>query len=103
MVSAMNPVINKAYAQLQVLSDDERNRMLHESRLKAQRDENSRMRGAIAEGLQQGLQQGAEAGRLAERIRMAKGMLANGLDGDLISQITGLSLNEIDALRGEQQ
>jgi predicted nucleotidyltransferase len=42
MVAAKNPMIEEAYCKLQVMSEDEANRMLYEARLKAQRDEYSR-------------------------------------------------------------
>jgi hypothetical protein len=44
------PVIRKAYRKLRVMSEDEANRMPCEARLKAQRDEYSRIQGAWQEG-----------------------------------------------------
>jgi hypothetical protein len=46
MATEKNPVIQEAYCKLQVMSEDEANRMLYEARLKAQRDEYSHIRGA---------------------------------------------------------
>jgi hypothetical protein len=42
MIAAKNPMIEEAYCKLQVMSEDEANRMIYEARLKAQRDEYSR-------------------------------------------------------------
>jgi hypothetical protein len=53
-----NPVIEEAYCKLQAMSGDEANRMIYEARLKAQRDEYSRMRGARQAGLTEGLGKG---------------------------------------------
>jgi hypothetical protein len=36
-----NPMIQEVYCTLQVMSEDEANRMIYEARLKAQRDEYS--------------------------------------------------------------
>jgi predicted transposase/invertase (TIGR01784 family) len=55
MVAEKNPVINEAYCKLQVMSEDEANRMIYEARLKARRDEYSRMRGAREEGREEGI------------------------------------------------
>jgi hypothetical protein len=46
MAAAKNPIINEAYCKLQVMSEDEANRMIYEARLKVQRDDYSRMQGA---------------------------------------------------------
>jgi hypothetical protein len=43
-------VIKEAYCKLQVMSEDEANRMIYEARLKARRDEYSRIQGALREG-----------------------------------------------------
>ena len=58
MASNTNPAVGEAYAKLQVISADERNRMLYEARLKAQRDERSRLRGAKNEGRAEGKAEG---------------------------------------------
>jgi hypothetical protein len=50
MLAEKNPVIREAYCKLQVMSEDEANRMLYEARLKAQRDEYSRVQGAWQKG-----------------------------------------------------
>jgi hypothetical protein len=43
-------LIREAYCKLQVMSEGEASRMLYEARLKAQRDEYSRVQGARQEG-----------------------------------------------------
>jgi hypothetical protein len=50
MLAERNPVIREAYCKLQVMSEDEANRMPCEARLKAQRDEYPRVQGARQEG-----------------------------------------------------
>jgi predicted transposase/invertase (TIGR01784 family) len=62
MIAAKNPIINEAYCKLQVMSDDEANRMIYEARLKAQRDDYSRMQGARREGREEIILQMAKHG-----------------------------------------
>jgi predicted transposase/invertase (TIGR01784 family) len=63
MVTEKNAVIKEAYCKLQVMSEDEANRMIYEARLKAQRDEYSRIRGALQKGLEKGHKEGRTEGR----------------------------------------
>jgi predicted transposase/invertase (TIGR01784 family) len=63
MVTEKNVVIKEAYCKLQVMSEDEANRMIYEARLKAQRDEYSRIRGALQKGLEQGHKEGRTEGQ----------------------------------------
>ncbi|MDR1301336.1 MAG: hypothetical protein LBK43_02560 [Treponema sp.] len=60
MIAEKNPLIEEAYCKLQVMSEDEGNRMIYEARLKAQRDEYSRIQGALQRGLEQGRREGRE-------------------------------------------
>jgi len=54
MLARQNPQINQAYAFLRELSADEATRLRNESRLKAKRDEWSRLAGAKQEGVEEG-------------------------------------------------
>ena len=51
------------------------------------------------EGIREGIEQGIEKGRYAEQISMAKAMKNKNMDINLISEITGLSIEEIRNLR----
>jgi predicted transposase/invertase (TIGR01784 family) len=90
MVAEKNPVIREAYCKLQVMSEDEANRMLYEARLKAQRDEYSRVQGARQEGRQEG-----EANAVK---KIAFEMNKHGMDASAIAAITHLSEGEVNAL-----
>ena len=79
MLATKSPVMKKAVGVLKKLSADERARMLYESREKARFDEMARLHGARTEG----------------KIEVAKQMLARGMDIALISELTGLSEDEI--------
>jgi predicted transposase/invertase (TIGR01784 family) len=87
MLAEKNPMIEEAYCKLQVMSEDEANRMIYEARLKAQRDEYSRMQGALRKGRQ-------ERDREIARNLKHLGVLSF----EQIAQATGLSTDEIAAL-----
>jgi predicted transposase/invertase (TIGR01784 family) len=86
MLAEKNPMIEEAYCKLQVMSEDEANRMLYEARLKAQRDEYSRIQGALRKGRQEGRQE------------IARNLKNLGLSFEQIAQATGLSVDEIAVL-----
>ncbi|GHU56041.1 hypothetical protein AGMMS49975_18720 [Clostridia bacterium] len=83
MVAQTNPQIKKAVGVLQILSADERTRMLYESLEKARRDEESRLYGALQE----------------RDIEIAKALLAMGDGVDKIEKVTNLPREEIEKLR----
>lgn len=71
----------------------------YEESLKAYRDWFSVM--ATAElrgeerGKEKGLKEGLEKGRIEERLRNARGLKARGVDAEIITQVTGLSVDDI--------
>jgi predicted transposase/invertase (TIGR01784 family) len=69
------------------MSEDEANRMIYEARLKAQRDEYSRLQGAFRKG---------EANYAKKVARNLKNLGV--LSVEQIAQATGLSVDEIAAL-----
>ena len=52
----------------------------------------------LEQGLEQGLEKGLEQGRNEERLQLIRKMVSRGMTPDLISDITGLSIEEIDTL-----
>jgi predicted transposase/invertase (TIGR01784 family) len=73
------------------MSEDEANRMIYEARLKAQRDDYSRIQGARREGREEGRKEGeAEATR-----KIILEMDRNGMDARTIAAITHVSEQEI--------
>jgi hypothetical protein len=81
----------EAYCKLQAMSEDEANRMIHEARLKARRDEYSRIRGARQERLQETVQKLKAMGVPIEQILLGDPV-------EKIAQATGLPVDEIAAL-----
>lgn len=49
----------------------------------------------LQQGLQQGLEQGVQKGTLEEALRIARMMLENGIDRDLVRLITGLLPDDV--------
>jgi predicted transposase/invertase (TIGR01784 family) len=98
MIAERNPVIKEAYCKLQVMSNDEANRMIYEARLKAQRDEYSRIQGAIQEGQKKGQTEGRKEGRKEIIVQMAE----HGMTAKTIASITLLSEGEVSGILGEK-
>ena len=108
MIIERNSEIRKANKEVEKLSQDKEERELYELRLKAIRDEeNIRLTGieeGMARGLRKGriqgrkagLKQGLEVGRNERNIEIAKNMLKKGMEIKDISEITGLSIEEIE-------
>jgi predicted transposase/invertase (TIGR01784 family) len=91
MVAQASPKLEKVVGKLLELSEDERARMLYESQVKEERDNRARMRGALEKGIAQG------------KIEIARKLLKRNMAIDEIVEDTGLSREEIEALRTESQ
>jgi predicted transposase/invertase (TIGR01784 family) len=97
MLAEKNPIINEAYCKLQEMSEDKANRMIYEARLKAQRDEYSRIEGALRKGREEGREEGeAKAAR-----KIILEMDKNGIGVKAIAAITHLSEWEVDGILKE--
>ncbi|GHU17643.1 hypothetical protein FACS189475_01780 [Betaproteobacteria bacterium] len=86
MLSDKNPQIKKTVGKLMALSEDERARMLAESREKLRRDIDARVTAA------------EEKGRKEERLAMARKLLGRGCPIEEVMEDTGLSRKEIQSL-----
>ena len=53
---------------------------------------------AREEGIEKGLEQGLERGRYEGQLEMIRKMLSKGLSLEVVSDVTGLSLEELDGL-----
>jgi predicted transposase/invertase (TIGR01784 family) len=91
-----NPAIRKAFAILEILSADQKTRLLAEMREKALRNERSELAAARKKGLEEGIEKGAtdKAKETAETL-LKMGVLST----EQISQATGLSVKEIRKLQ----
>ena len=52
----------------------------------------------LEQGLEKGLEQGLEQGRNEERLQLIRKMISRGMSPELISDMTGLSLKEINSM-----
>ena len=52
----------------------------------------------LEQGLERGLKQGLERGRHEERLELIRTMLSKGLSLEVVSDVTGLSLEELEAM-----
>ncbi|GHU44919.1 hypothetical protein AGMMS50289_14570 [Betaproteobacteria bacterium] len=84
----------KTIAKLAVLSEDERTRLLAESREKLQRDIFARERAAEEKGIEKGIEQG----RIEERLAFARKLLEDSRTIDEIMRYTSLSRAKIQSL-----
>mgnify|MGYP001259587698 CR=1 FL=1 len=83
LIKNQDPAIAKADKVLDWLSSDEETVRLYELREKAIHDEITRIKGAKEEGIKEGIRE------------VAKNMLDNNMNIDLVHKITGLSMEEL--------
>lgn len=91
--------IQKAYEDLEKLAADKHTRRLYELREKALLDERNTLYTAREEGREEGREQGLSLGEEREKRRVVREMLAQGLDDDLIRQISGFSQEQIERIK----
>ncbi len=106
-----NKKIEMAQDELDYLTGDEATKRLAELKEKWILDYNSGITSAVEQGLRDGLMQGREQGikqgreqgikqgEREEKLEIAKKMLIKGLNIELIRDITGLSIDEIEELK----
>lgn len=87
--------IEEAMELLEQISQDKELQRRIELRQKAILDQNS----AKTSNIQYGIKKGLEQGKLTEKIEIAKNMLAKNIEVSIISEVTGLSIEEIDKLK----
>jgi len=99
-----DPDIEDAEERYRLFVEDDVLREKYQDRIKAERDRRSQMIYAVRQGenrgLEQGLEQGLERGRQEERRELIRRMKAKGMSDDEIAELTGLSVEEIDAIIG---
>jgi hypothetical protein len=79
-------------------SQDAAARMAYDARMKALSDEKSRIEGALEEGMAKGIEKGIMKGKAETAIKL----LALGIDIQTIAEATGMTREEIEALRQVQ-
>ena len=93
--------IEEAYRELERMSADERARLEYEARQKAIRDHDAIMSSAWETGMEKGLQEGRQQGIRQERQDIVFRMLEKGMDPEMIADLTGMNIEEIQKLEAE--
>jgi predicted transposase/invertase (TIGR01784 family) len=93
-----NPEIGKATMVLKEMSEDEAEWYLAEAREKQLRDERGRALYREEQGMQRGLERGIQQGRDVAKIEDARKMKTFNIEIGIISEVTGLSIEEIEKL-----
>ncbi len=83
---------------MKIAGFDEVKRMQYEKDMYDERRRNGEIAAAREEGLEQGLEQGLVQGRKEASLMAAKNLKALGVAVDVISQGTGLTVEEIEKL-----
>lgn len=94
MLAEKNEGIEKAYQVLKRMSQDEAARMAYEAREAEIRDQLTREKVARDEGRERGRQEGIEEGIYT----VTKNLKIAGVEAEIISQTTGLSIKEINQI-----
>ena len=69
-----------------------------DERVRIQENYDMTMETAIDEAREEGLEQGLKRGRYEGQLELIRKMLAKGLSLEVVSDVTGLSLEELDGL-----
>jgi predicted transposase/invertase (TIGR01784 family) len=98
MLAEKNPQVKKAVVKLLSLSEDERARMLADSREKLRRDISAQVRAGEKRGWEGGREEGLEEGLEKGKLSVARNLLGLGQPVDMIVQVTGLSREVVQSL-----
>ena len=90
--SLNTPALKKALDTLDIMNFDCEEREAYEERLKWFRVEANTLRKYEEKGFEKGVEKGREEGRKEERLKIARTLKEKGLDWELISAATGLSV-----------
>jgi predicted transposase/invertase (TIGR01784 family) len=99
MIAAREPLLRRALTVEDVFAKSEEERRLYELREKGRLGFENAIFTAERRGIQQGRQEGIQQGRQEGIQATARSMLARNLPLTLISEISGLSIEEIHALK----
>ena len=94
-----NENLKEAVEKLDRISEDEKMQRIIELREKAIRDEHAIYAKGVDDGIEKGIQKGKEKGAREKQIEIAKSMLKENMDIEIIIKITGLTKEEIEKLK----
>lgn len=95
--------IREAKDELIRMSNDDTQREIYEMRAKTLKDKisalNQAERKGMEKGIKKGIEKGMEKGKKEKAIEIAKSLLDIGLDVEMISSTTGLTIDEINSIK----
>ena len=94
----VNPIMNKVIEKYELFTSDEKAMQEYYARESFLYGQEVMLRRERKEGFEEGLQEGIEKGIEREKYLLAKNMKNKDMDINLISELTGLSIEEIDKL-----
>ncbi|WP_243143327.1 hypothetical protein [Clostridium estertheticum] len=92
-------IYKKAYGLLQIISKDEKARMLYEARQAEISDQLTRIKSAEEKGIKKGIEQGIEQGEYKKAIENATTFLKLGISEEIVAEGSGLLLEKIIELK----
>ena len=98
MAEEKNKVIKEAKKEVEYLTGDEEVKRLAELREKWEMDRNSEIGQARKEGIEEGKAEGKAEGKIEEKLEIAKNMLKDGMNLEIVMKYTGLSKEKIENL-----
>ena len=98
-LSNKDKVVSKYMSEIERVNENPKFREYMSAEEDNRKIQNSLRKEAIEEGLQEGLQQGFAQGTYQRNIEIAKSLLQSNIDINIISESTGLSIEEINSLR----
>jgi len=102
VIAMQDPVLNQAMEEWEKSSDDPKVREIYFARQKAVLDEKAAIRAAelrLQEAIKQGKEEGIREGIRENKLDVAKNLLARGMEIRVISEIVGISEEEIRNLK----
>lgn len=91
----MDTDIKRVEERLEYLSSDKETIEIYKAREKSLHERANMINGAKEEGRQEGIKEGIKEGT----IKTAKNLLVMGMDIEMVSKATGLSIEEIQSLK----
>jgi predicted transposase/invertase (TIGR01784 family) len=97
-IAESKPMIKRAMTIEDIFTKNEEERRLYELREKGRRDYINAINTAEKRGMKKGMEQGIGQGIELGMKKVARSMLADGMSSDLVSKLTGLSIEEVKSL-----
>ena len=98
-ISKGNDMLEEVYKNMEELNMNEVFLGMYDKEEENKKMMNSMKLEGIEEGLQEGIEKGLEAGEKNKSIEIAKNMIEKNIEINIISEVTGLSIEEIENLK----